>query len=190
MDWLQFIAALVSALAWPVTLLALALLLRRPIIELIPGLRKLKFKEFEAEFREKVADSKPPIAQGVQFINEKIEEEKISFLKPISYYRDLAQVSPRAALMEVWMEVETAASEVYYRHFQGARVSATPSQMFNFFLSKDWISKADFQRAKNLQELRNKAAHQIDISEIGPDLIDAYINAAFEIARNLRIKLL
>lgn len=188
MDWLQFTAAVVSSLAWPATLLVLVLLLRRPIVELIPALRKLKLKEFEIEFREKISDSKPSTSKGVQFANEQIENEKIPFLKPISYYYDLAQVSPRAALMEVWMEVETAASDVYYRHFKGTQVHATPSQIFNFFLSKNWISNMDFIRAKNLQELRNKAAHQIDISEISSDLINSYIDSAFDVARNIRIK--
>jgi hypothetical protein len=186
MNWLQFIAALVSALAWPITLLIVILLLRRPIIELIPALRKLKLKEFEIEFREKISELQPKISGGVQFANEKIVEEKIPLLKPLSYYHDLAQVSPRAALMEVWMEVETAASDLYYRHFAGTEVHGTPSQMLNFFLSKNLISKIDFTKAKNLQELRNKAAHQIDISEIGSDLIDAYVDAAFDIAKKLR----
>jgi len=47
MDTLTFISELIKAVAWPMTAIVLVVLLRKPIIELIPLLRKLKYKELE-----------------------------------------------------------------------------------------------------------------------------------------------
>src|SRR5437016_3080005 len=101
MDWLQFIAAIISALAWPTTVGVIICVLRKPILELIPALRKLRLKEFELEFRDRLADAQTSVAL---LANEKAKED-VPLLKQASYYRDLARVSPGAALMEVWMEV-------------------------------------------------------------------------------------
>ena len=54
MDKYTFISEITKALAWPATLIVVLLLLRKPLISLIPFMRKLKFKELEMEFSEQV----------------------------------------------------------------------------------------------------------------------------------------
>ena len=46
------IVNLVGVLAWPVTVLVIFLSLRIPLLKLVPLLQKLKYKDFEMEFRE------------------------------------------------------------------------------------------------------------------------------------------
>lgn len=54
MDGLTFISELVKSLAWPMVAAGIVMLLRKPLGELVPLLKKLKFREFEAEFGEEV----------------------------------------------------------------------------------------------------------------------------------------
>src|SRR5437762_1734588 len=113
MDWLQFIAGFIFHLSWPNTVGVLIFVLRKPILELIPALSKLRLKEFELEFRDRLADAQTSVAL---LANEKAKEDVV-LLKPVSYYRDLARISPRAALMEVWMEVEAAHRRLHVGQF-------------------------------------------------------------------------
>ena len=50
MDWLTFIAEMVKSLAWPAFLFFTVLVFRKPLVELLPGLRRLRIKEIEIEF--------------------------------------------------------------------------------------------------------------------------------------------
>jgi hypothetical protein len=185
MDCLQFIAALASALAWPATVVTVVFVLRHPILKLIPALHKLKLKEFEIEFREKLAEAAKAVAT---IATSQLKEPDVALLKPPDYYRDLARISPRAALMEVWMEIETAAADAFHRRFSKSLsdVRIQPKDVLAFLRSHDVISEDDHRRADDLRQLRNRAAHQVEISEISSELIDAYITLALDLARKLK----
>jgi len=49
LDTLTFTAEVIKAVVWPASLLVLAFLLRKPLKELIPLLRRLRYKEVEIE---------------------------------------------------------------------------------------------------------------------------------------------
>ena len=50
MGILQFIASLAASFAWPITVLALAILLRIPLTRLLLALTHLKYKDIELDF--------------------------------------------------------------------------------------------------------------------------------------------
>jgi hypothetical protein len=105
MDGYQLTAALVQSvvsLAWPAAVFGAILIFRQKLAELLPALT-MKFKDFEFSFRlaqaEKDAASLPEKVQepGVQ----PTPEEKSKFEK-------VAELSPRAAILEVRAEIEEA----------------------------------------------------------------------------------
>ena len=55
MDVLTFISEIIKALAWPLAVVTLVFLLRRPVIEVFPLLRRLKYKDIELEFAQEVS---------------------------------------------------------------------------------------------------------------------------------------
>ena len=108
MDWLQFIASIIDSLAWPGAILAAVILLRRPLSALLPLLRRLKYKDFEVEFdrkvrklREEAVAALPPLPKTVP---SQIPEETALI--------ELVSVAPRAAVLESWLLVESAARRV------------------------------------------------------------------------------
>ncbi|MGH2397987.1 MAG: hypothetical protein ACRDFW_13640 [bacterium] len=56
MDWLTFIARVIDAAAWPVTVFVILLLLRKPLSGLIPLLQRLKYKDLELEFGRQIQE--------------------------------------------------------------------------------------------------------------------------------------
>ncbi|WP_307891709.1 hypothetical protein [Bacillus swezeyi] len=54
MNWFEFVSAIIQSLAWPVTLIMFVLLLKEPLSERMKELIKLKYKDFELEFDQKI----------------------------------------------------------------------------------------------------------------------------------------
>ncbi|MGN9865176.1 hypothetical protein [Bacillus swezeyi] len=54
MNWFEFVSAIIQSLAWPVTLIMFVLLLKDPLSERMKELIKLKYKDFELEFDQRI----------------------------------------------------------------------------------------------------------------------------------------
>src|SRR5260221_11590560 len=57
MDWKTFFANIISSLAWPAAAVAIIVLLRIPVARLVTLLRKLKWKDLELDFAEKLEEA-------------------------------------------------------------------------------------------------------------------------------------
>src|SRR5882757_545617 len=113
MDGYQFTAAMfqsVVSLAWPASVVAAVWLFREKLTQLLPFLR-LKHKETEVSFRldqaEKEAAKLPPPAPSPDL--ERTPEEK-------SKFEQVAEISPRAAILEARAELEDVVRGMGLRH--------------------------------------------------------------------------
>lgn len=117
---MQDFVALVSVLAWPLTVLILVFLFRREFRQAASRLSSLKYKDLQADFARELASVEdeikllPPTsttnrsdASVTQTATELSSEERLL---------RLAEISPRAAITEAWRDVELttkAAAEAY-----------------------------------------------------------------------------
>lgn len=108
MDGFTFTTELVKALAWPSSVIVLVFLLRKPIVELVPLMKKLKFKELEMEFSQEVKALKSEVKETSGVGTPTIIVSEPTNSKAL----DLLSFSTRAAIIEAWIEVEAAATEV------------------------------------------------------------------------------
>src|SRR5215204_1277124 len=111
MTWMTFIATLIQALAWPVTVLTIFFLLRRHITGLLPRVRQLKYKDVEISFDERVREL---AAEASETLPKPTAPAKLPDGE-ISQLDALARLSPRAAVLEAWIPVERAALELAIR---------------------------------------------------------------------------
>lgn len=157
MDALTFISELVRSLAWPATSVVLVLLLRKPIAELIPLLRRLKYKDLELEFGRRVAEVKaeaseelPPPQPPAAY--EAAEEQTLL---------ELAKLSPRAAVTEAWRQVEVAAIEAARRNDISVSPSEamSPTRVLRALERHRVIDAGKLGLMHDLRGLRNQAAH-------------------------------
>jgi|GEM_PF-5664219 len=56
MNWLEFISSIIESLAWPAALFGILFLFRAKAAALLPYIGKLRYKEFELEFRESMRE--------------------------------------------------------------------------------------------------------------------------------------
>lgn len=151
MDWLTFITEILKAVAWPIVVIVTVIILRTPLGELLGLLRKVKFKEFEVEFAQKVKQLKmdaaavltkePASTERDLVIGERIEE--------------IASISPRAAVAEAWREVEVAIRKMFKMRGLSAKFTSRSTMQ----QVRSNLDSARWNLVSSLYDLRNKALH-------------------------------
>ena len=156
MDTLTFISNVIQALAWPLTLLILILLLRTPITNLIPLIQRLRYKDLELEFGQRVEEAK---VEAAQELPEAAEEPT-----PLGPEREaivrLAEISPRAAVLEAWRRVELATlATAKIASGDNLPIKVKPFQAIRALEQNERIERSAINLLKELRSLRNEAAH-------------------------------
>jgi hypothetical protein len=185
MDWLTFIAKIVEALAWPGVFLAVLLVIRKELPAIARSLRKLKFKGVELEFGEAAKavasgakEAVPPSRPHARIAGQPKDELA-------SRLASIAELAPRAAILEAWLQVEAAAVDVI-RKRTAASLSSLPGPM----RLRDSLVRAEVLNSKqvevfeNLRVLRNEAVHYPD-AQFTKESVANYIDAALAMAAYL-----
>ncbi|MEZ9884821.1 hypothetical protein AB4374_13210 [Vibrio splendidus] len=175
---LEFVASIIDSLAWPATVLLCIFILKEPMGNLLGRVSKFKYGEIEAEFQER-------LEKLVSF--EQNEEVKVGddTVDGSVALEDLAETSPRAAVLEAWLKVEKAT-----RAFCIAK--GFPHNMSHqglFKLARERNLDIDaFQTAhQELRLLRNKAVHATDL-DITTATARQYIKNANFLADEFRMR--
>lgn len=175
MDILNFIGQIIQAIVWPITALTIVLLLREPLCRVIPLLEKLKYKDFELQFR-----------QQLEMVKQEISLEKERGLTDTDIQTiKLAEVSPRTAIQEAWRQIETAAQKKMFE--------LIPKEQRKKRWLKDAAHYLEFSGAlipmtakalRDIYFLRNRAAHSPEFALTTNDALE-YISVARQIQRQI-----
>jgi hypothetical protein len=153
-DPLSFVAALVTALAWPVTIVVVVLLLRREIVSLFPRLKNFKFKDLQAEFAEelavaaKVADEALPALTAAK--NKK-------YLQPALSDTSIFGVSlaPASAIDEAWKQLLSEMEEALNRH--GIQEPLSSGAIERELVSRNLLPTNAVELIRSLKEAHDQA---------------------------------
>lgn len=183
MDELTFISEIIKALAWPSTIIAIVYLLKKPIIELVPFMKKLKYKELELEFSQEVMALKAEIEETPSLKLTKADNLTLTTSKAF----DLVTFSTRAAIMEAWIELETAAIEVASSLWgqSSTEVMRNFPKLAEYLYQSKIIDDKQLRIFQRLRQLRNKAAHAEEL-HLSEEDAKAYIVMASSLIKHLR----
>ena len=180
MDWKTFISAVVDSLAWPLVTVIIVCILKDKLAELLPRLKRFKHNNTEIEFAEKVGE----LTKGKEEFGVKDSvSEEISPNEDFNVLMRLAEVSPKAAVMEAYRVVELAAQNALLRGFSDIepRELNHPIQARKLLVGRKILTEDQYEQLRELRNLRNMAAHNADFGLTGMP-IEAYIDIALTIA--------
>ncbi len=163
MDSRSFLSSAVQSLAWPTAAVIIAILFAGPIKRLIPLVRKLKWKELELDFAEKLEKAEeeaeaaelpptPLVAVGAH--------EAANVGNERHYLIQLARVSPRAAIGEAWRQLEHDVREALKR--KGIDAPANMMRMLEVASKNQLLPERVTGLVADLRGLRNQAVHGLD----------------------------
>jgi hypothetical protein len=183
MDTLTFIAEIVKALAWPVTAILIFLILRRPLLNLFPLVQRLRFQGIELDFSRQVH------ALAAEAHNQ-LPAPPVAHRKgqPLrAHWVELAQLSPRAVVLEAWLHVEKAAVQASQRHTLNLRSVELRSPL----ILGEALEEAGILQDgpagiyHQLRNLRNAAAHASEFA-FTPDSAIEYADLAARLTEFLQ----
>ena len=180
MDWLTFIAKIIDSLAWPGVVCFGIWFFHEKIGSLLPRLRKFKHNNTELEFSEGVKGLEHEVDKPNELPARPVENEALE--RQYDNLFLLAQLSPRAAVMEAWLKVESAAARAAVRAYPELekRQLRGPAQPLRLLEGKV-LSKHEAKQISELRRLRNLAAHDEDFDLDGHP-VEAYIDIALTMA--------
>ena len=169
MNAFEFLASVIDSLAWPILVGFSIYTLRNPVGELLQRISKLKYGKLETEFRERLNDIK--LIPGKSSGQIKIDKTSSTSIE----LEDLAEVSPRTAVLETWIAVEKATTT--FCEANGLPSKYSFQGLFNIAKEKDLDIDHIRTAYQELRLLRNKAVHASEF-EITPNTAKEYMSAA------------
>jgi len=169
-DWPTFITEIVKALVWPATILTIIALFKRPIATLLSEVGRLKWKGLEIEFEKDIKEIAkradevlPPQLVEVRAADEiKISADEMSFIVSRAENEKitrLAEISPPAAILEVWLDVESALREAASRHEVQVSPRTHVLSLARNLVDMGKLDQQTFEIFETLRDLRNKVVH-------------------------------
>ncbi len=179
MEILEFIDSLVASIAWPVTVVTVILLLRSELPKLATSLRKFKYKDVELEFDAAMKT----IAGEVEASLPKDSIQKSESIESVkSHLEAIADIAPRAAILEAWILVESSAAKlIALRGSSEGRVGYGPSAMRDNLQRAQVLSPKQLVIFEQLRHLRNEAVHVHD-AEFTKTSVAHYIESSVQLS--------
>lgn len=155
MHWTEFVLQLMDRLLWPLTVVGLAFFFRKPVIELLPTLKKLKYQELEIEFDRELQSASQT---AHQLLDSDHHERLVSQLRA-TVIRD-----PHGAILEAWKAVE-ASAKVVINHYQGPvhwDNKAPYKHLEETLTHENLLDTETAELFSKVRQLRNKVSHAPD----------------------------
>jgi len=174
------IAEILGAIAWPVAVVAVVVMLRPALLDILRHLQRLRFRGLEAVFGEELAHVREIAEQaelvGVPLDQGLTDEQSEKFMR-------LAQISPRSAVIEAWGALEADARAIVQRlHPRRPLTSAVIAET----LADTGVLDPEGAKAYYLLwSLRNQAAHEQQLPITTDEAIE-YANLTRGLAHSLK----
>jgi hypothetical protein len=190
-NWLAFVASLVHSLAWPAGVLAVVIVLRKPIgAALGRGVRRLKAGPVEVEFDQVKAEVREELASSPELTEAQVPAPASQAAVPASSLREelstLAELSPASAIGEASKRIEIRLAEMLDDSSDPPQRKLAIRAMARLARERGLISDETLAAIEGMSVLRNLAAHSRD--EIGLDRAHEYLTLADAVMYALRAK--
>lgn len=173
MDWLTFFTKITEALAWPLTVLVIAFIFRKQVLNLIPSLKELTLPggvaarfEGKLETLEIVATSAPPseTTEATTPVSANLDAQfsvAESSIPSVATDPVAAEYNPNGVVMEAWKDLESKIRMILV----ASRVCTilttpdTPEELIRALRRHKLASPTALATLEGLLKLRNEVAH-------------------------------
>lgn len=174
---MELLVELIVGISWPATILILAFTFRREAITLFSRITRLRYKELEADFEETIRELKAEAPVELAVLGQKVLPASWVTQRK-SELLELAEISPRAAVLESWLEVEKAVRDLTIA--VGILESPKPHDQMRELVESGVVPAMFLESIDELRRLRNTAAHSTDFG-LPAQLVQSYVEYSLSI---------
>ena len=170
------IVTIISSLAWPTCVVWLAYLFKAEIRSVAVRISQLKYKDLEANFSQELSAVENSLGNLEKSASSQLPSPAPELLSQLDQLERIAEVSPRAAIIEAWRLIEDAAGRSGF--VQGATAPRINPGLFVNWLVREGKLPVDSESTfDGLRNLRNQAAHAPEFS-VSPIEAQRYLRLA------------
>lgn len=185
MGWKQFIAEIVTSLAWPALVIVILFIFKSELAKVVQRLAHLKYKDLELDFEK--------VKQQAEELHKEILVEPQALKSPVfisleDQILDAVERAPSAAILLAWSGLETAMASAVARLAISPESPSYRSPMHNIEMLTKYagLSKSPASLLHIMRVIRNKVAHERDaMLSITQDQVLNYANVAVDIIQHL-----
>lgn len=175
--------SLINALAWPITVLIVISIFRSELGVLLSRLSQLRYKEFEANFKERLSDLEKQTHFPLEPAREGAPSKKEEMFKKEERFSTIANVAPRSAIMQAWIAVEKSVLDAAERVAVIEPERRTNNTLMRELVRRHVVDDNLMSTYNELRALRNEAAHQPDFVKIHEEEAERYAETASKLAQ-------
>lgn len=156
---------LLGDLAWPIATIILALLFRDEILRILRSIKRVTWGDKVVDLSADLDAVEKEVAQteGAPPTDMPVLDDRLA---------RLIEISPAAAILEAWKELEATLRRVVASH--GPKISRAPTarMLIEYLFRQELIGPSDHFALTRLADIRNKAVHDTDVTSVTS--LDAY----------------
>lgn len=162
MDWLTFLSNTIGqVLSWPVAIVIIGLMFRRPISERLKDVRRIKTKHFEADFGSHLEKAEGELNKAVAKLPSQKPLPALENPPPPKTRKEmideLTELMPNAAIMESWRNIERTLD--FYFQSRGIEKPRSGQTILGHLDYDPNFPPQLVSAYQELRLLRNRAAH-------------------------------
>ncbi len=175
---MEYFAAIIESIAWPLAVLVIVVMMRKPIKDLMRLIATVKYRDFEVTFREELKEARAEAEDsGIDISGTRLDENDQIF--------KLVEISPAAAILEAWKRIEIAArnkvADLVKDQEALEKAQRYPLQYLEISGS---LIPSTVEAIRRLRSLRNHAAHGKELGITKTSAIE-YVIMANAIAKQI-----
>lgn len=156
---MDHLVEIIKALAWPVAVIWMSFIFRAEVRSLLGRVSSFKYKGVEASFGKSLEKAESD-ARNIESPASQVEDSENAQVEQLLR---ISEVSPRAAVVEAWTLIETAAMK--HGLVAGATIRRTnPKMILNYLELSGKFSPESIRLINELRHIRNKATHLPDFA--------------------------
>jgi len=169
---------IIDILVWPLTTIIVVALMRKPLAELVPTLKRLKYKDLELEFEK---EANKILAEAERDLPEPPAEKPDKESLGILFSR--VRLDPSTEIMQSWRDLELQLRSMLPKELDKLSTRVLISELEG---SKK-ISKSTSKIILDLASLRNRVTHAAD-EAVSYEVSTAYMSSVKRILSALASK--
>jgi hypothetical protein len=169
LGWLEFVASIVKAIAWPAVVVVAIALFRSPLSLVIRSLRSLKFRETELRFEEKLDKAEEESAILQPEAENDLPGARVSIKQTAA-----APDTPEEQITHEWYLVRRAIWELAKRSGMASADRLKPVASIKWLERNEVIDSTTARLLRELRQLREMAKSGQGVLSIDSDQADRF----------------
>lgn len=161
------------------------ILVRKELPDITRSLRRLKYKDLEVEFGQGAKAVATEVKEAIPTPEQPVVLPAQSSVDARLRLESIADLAPRAAILEAWLLVEAAAADVVQKKNVGTTPRYPgPLRLRENLQQAEALNPRQLRIFETLRKLRNEAVHVPD-AQFTKEAVANYIAAALTMASHL-----